>query len=89
MPRTREPNPITSGAIGAAAGAVIGGATSVILTNKSARRKIASKLRDMSDYAQDALMSVSDMTQQNGLRHVRFAGVKGGKTRKRRMKSKS
>lgn len=82
MPRTREPNPFTTGAIGAAAGAVIGGATSVLLTNKSARRKIASKLKDIKDYAQETVMTVGDMTKENGLKRVRLAGVKGGKTRR-------
>lgn len=88
MPRTRDPNPITSGAIGALGGAVIGGATSVLLTNKSARDKIASRLKDIRGYAKEAITSVGDMADQNQLRRVKFAGVKGGKTKKRGRRSR-
>ncbi len=88
MPKTRDPNPIAPGAIGAASGAIIGGATAILLTNKKARQKIASKLRDMGDYAQEALSTVGDMAQDNQLRRMRFAGVKGGKSKRSRSKSK-
>lgn len=81
MARTRDSSPITTGAIGAAAGAVIGGATTVLLTNKNTRRKIVSKLRDIKDYAENAMEAVSDVAKDSQLKHVRLAGVKGGRTR--------
>lgn len=82
MTRTKDANPVATGAIGAAAGAVIVGATSVLLTNRSARRKIADKLKDIGDYAQDAMDAVSDVAKDSQLRRVKFAGVKDGKSLK-------
>lgn len=89
MTKTRDSNPITSGAIGAAAGAVIGGATTVLLTNKSTRRKIVSKLMDIKDYAEDAAKTVNDVAAKQQMGRLRLAGVKGGRTKKRGISSKS
>lgn len=87
MARTKGISPVTAGAIGAAAGAVIGGATSVLLTNKSARRKIASRLKDIGEYAEQAMNAASDVAKDNQFRHVRLTGVKGGKTKSRKRNS--
>lgn len=84
MARIKGANPIATGAIGAAGGAVIGAATGVLLTNKKARQKIASRLNDIKDYAEEAMSAVSDVAKEVQMGRTRYAGVKGGRTRKSR-----
>lgn len=83
MARTKTPNPLTTGAIGAAGGALIGGATGILLSSKTTRQKVASRLKNLRDYAQEAVKAVNDMAVNQQMKKVRFAGVKGGRTKGR------
>lgn len=75
---TRSDNPIAPGAIGAAAGAVIGGATGVLLGSDKARQKVREGLQTAGEYVQETLSSI-DTGQIN--RRLARVGVKGGKSR--------
>ncbi len=84
MARTRRSskndNPIAPGAIGAAAGAVIGGATGVLMGSEKARAKLKQGLQTVSEYAQETISSI-DTNQIN--RRLAKVGMKGGKSKTR------
>lgn len=81
-----SPNPMATGAIGAAAGTVIGVATGVILSNKKARAKVVAGFEEVKGYAQEAMSNMN-----NGQLNPRLAkvGIKGGASKIKRKVSRT
>lgn len=87
--RKSDNNPIAPGAIGAAAGAIVGGVTGVLLSNKDARKKVTSGFNDVKEYAQEAF-SAMNTAAEDGINTRRLArvGVKGGASKIKSLKQR-
>jgi len=83
MPRRKSAVP--AGVIGAVAGTVVGGAAGVILSNKKAKKFIATGFEEVKGYAQDAFDSMNTMADRNNQKLVRV-GMKGGTSKTKRGK---
>lgn len=77
---SRSDSSITPGAIGAAAGAVIGGATGVLLGSKKARSKVKEGVEAVGVFVQDTISSID--SEAINLRRLAKVGMKGGRSKR-------
>lgn len=84
--RKKSLTALNAGLVGAAAGAVIGATTGVILGSKDTRKRIEGKISIATDKAIGVYESIA---QQDSMAHARIpVGIKGGKKRAGKKKSK-
>lgn len=85
MAEAKQPNPMATGAMGAAAGAVVGAATGILLTNKKARAKVIAGFEEVKGYAKEAMSNMNSAQLNPRLAKV---GIKGGASKIKRKVSR-
>ncbi|HKC14751.1 MAG TPA: hypothetical protein VKC89_02200 [Patescibacteria group bacterium] len=84
---SRGPNPLATGAVGAATGAVVGVATGVLMSNKKARQKVIAGFEEVKIYAQEAMSNMGNGVNMNP--KLAKVGIKGGASKIKRKVSRT